>query len=206
MAATTTLVHDEAIRGLDDLLDLEPPTRRLGAFHLPAAAFPPPPGSSEDESDVADESAPAPQFDPEATMSVSADENEALLARVFGDEPTVAAPSPICPNAAITKRSACVKVEDLPPCPKEALEVDDLDLDLPPRPPSIEPFAILAPTSLTPESGTRTRVTPDMVRAAREARLAQAERLSDDRTGWIVAGIWAVAVSLAGLLAFAAHG
>lgn len=72
------------------------------------------------------------------------------------------------------------------------------------RPPSIPPFATLTPADLTPSSGYRLRVTPEMVQAAREERAARWARETEKRNTIIVASLWAFAALTAGALAFVA--
>jgi|GEM_PF-4990037 len=198
---------DAALAALDGLLDLEKPTRRLAAFRLPAEADP--------------------RLCEETTVSIGAEENKALLARVFGDEPTIAAPNGHAPalrlvasnpapdppkRAPVPARVAAPRVASMRPVAPAMSGAVELDV-LTPAPTrsgvsSIAPFATLHPSSLPPDpaSGTRPRVTAEMARAARQARAAEAAKGSayDARTKLVVAALWLVALTMALSLAYVA--
>lgn len=71
--------------------------------------------------------------------------------------------------------------------------------------PSIPPFATLPPAAeLTPASGYRLRVTPEMVQAARDERARRWKKELEKRNMMIVASLWAFAALAAGTLAFIA--
>lgn len=71
--------------------------------------------------------------------------------------------------------------------------------------PSIPPFATLPPAAeLTPASGYRLRVTPEMVQAARDERARRWAKELEKRNMMIVASLWAFAALAAGTLAFIA--
>ncbi len=133
--------------------------------------------------------------DSDATLTIGAEENNRLLARAFAleerprpstdDEITIAAPAPVLPVAArVTQRPPPLKMLVLTSSP-------------PPRhtPPAV--VAVAGP----PASGWRPRVTP--ARAARLRAAADAGRLilKTNPQLLVVAGIWAAALSLIGLLA-----
>ena len=185
----------DAFAVIDELLDLEAPTRRLAALTLADVAA----GRAADDED--------------RTVQIGAAQNKALLERVFGDveadESTVIAPAGSHLRLVANTNDASpvtARSPELPKLPEPVLDpVIETAVAKPvSKPPSIPPYATVTPSTVFPASGFRARMTPEVARGAREVRNRRREMRARRQTQLLVAGIWLTAIALVGALAFIA--
>lgn len=213
----------------------EPATRRMPAFSLAEEARRVDEARRLEEERRVSE--PRLDIDEDATVTVGAEEHRKLMESAFAvfgserapgrpntdDEPTLDAPSPgvsaqliaslgmspAAPPARVTARPPALRALVLtpPPAPKAGVHPGVSPAARPTLVPRTTPQPAFV---VAPVSGYRPKVTAEMARAARQARIDEEHRLHEaaftvrmptrNAETLVVAGIWAVAFSLIAVL------